>query len=66
MPPSGFSKKAVEGALVFIKTCYEDLQQEVKDGKHPNFEAAIDYEITSIGNALSKLHINDKNELVEC
>jgi hypothetical protein len=65
MPPSGFSKKAVEGALVFIKTCYEDLQQEVKDGKHPTFEAAIDHEIISIGNALSKLHINDKNELVE-
>ena len=65
MPPSGFSKKAVEGALVFIKTCYEDLQQEVADGKHPSFEAAIDHEIKSIGTALSKLHINDKGDLVE-
>ncbi len=65
MPPSGFSKKAVEGALVFIKTCYEDLQAEVKSGKHPNMETAIDHEIASIGAALLKLHIDEKGNLVE-
>ena len=65
MPPSGFSKKAVEGALVFIKTCYEDLQEEVAKGKHPSMEAAIDHEIRSIGNALSKLHIDKEGHLVE-
>lgn len=65
MPPSGFSQKAVEGALVFIKTCYEDLQKEVVAGKHPSFEAAVDYEIKSIGTALSKLHIDEKGNLVE-
>ncbi len=65
MPPSGFSQKAVGGALVFIKTCYEDLKQEVAEGKHPSFEAAIDKEIDNIGKALSKLHINEKGELVE-
>lgn len=65
MPPSGFSKKAVKGALVFIKTCYEDLQKEVAEGKHKNMEAAIDHEIESIGTALSKLHIDKDGNLVE-
>lgn len=65
MPPSGFSQKAVGGALIFIKTCYEDLQAEVIAGKHKSLEAAIDHEIKSIGTALSKLHINDKGDLEE-
>lgn len=65
MPPSGFSEKAVEGALVFIKGCYEDLLQEVRDGKHSSPEAAIEYEISQIGKALAKLHINKSGNLVE-
>lgn len=65
MPPSGFSKRAVEGVLVFIKTCYEDLQEEVKQGKHLSIEAAIYHEIKSIGSALTKLHINADGDLVE-
>lgn len=65
MPPSGFSKKAVEGVLVFIRTCYEDLQEEVRQGKYESFEVAIEHEIKSIGLTLSKLHINEKGDLVE-
>ena len=65
MPPSGFSEKAVEGALVFIKGCYEDLLQEVRGGKHPSPEVAIEYEISQIGKALAKLHIDKDGNLVE-
>lgn len=65
MHPSGFNTRAVKGALEFIKGCYEDLQQEIKGGKHPDFETAIDHEIGQIESALTKLHINDKGEPVE-
>ncbi len=65
MPPSGFSKTTVTGLLTFVKGNYEDLQQEVRDGKHPSFEAAIEHEIRQLDKALSKLHINDEGELVE-
>ena len=33
MPPSGFSQKAINGLLVFVKECYEDLLKEIKQGK---------------------------------
>ena len=33
MPPSGFSQKAINGLLMFVEACYEDLLQEIKDGK---------------------------------
>lgn len=65
MPPSGFSKQAVNGALVFIKTCYQDLLKEVKEGKHKDFESAIDYEIGQIDKALMKLHIDHEGSLTE-
>ena len=64
MPPSGFSKKAIEGALQFIGSCYEDLLEEVKSGKHPNAQAAIEYELRQIKNALDQLHINKHGKLV--
>ena len=65
MPPSGFSRRAVEGALVFIQTCYQDLLEEVRSGKHASFEAGIEFEIEQIGKALSKLHIDHAGILVE-
>jgi hypothetical protein len=65
MPPSGFNQRAVRGALEFIKGCYEDLNEEVKAGKHPNFEAALNHELTQLESALSQLHVNDKGEVVE-
>ncbi len=65
MPPSGFSQKAIDGSLVFIKTCYEDLLREVKEGKHASYEEAIEYEISQIEKALKKLHIDDDGNLTE-
>ena len=65
MPPSGFSRKAVRGALVFIQTCYEDLLAEVQSGKHASIEAAIEYEISQIGKALDQLHIDQQGNLVQ-
>ena len=65
MPPSGFSKKSVNGALVFVLGCYEDLLREVRSGKHKSYEEGIKYEITQIKKALMGLHINDEGKLVE-
>lgn len=65
MPPSGFSQRAVQGALVFVQTCYEDLLEEVRSGKHVSFEAAIQFEISQIEKALTKLHIDPAGQLVE-
>lgn len=63
MPPSGFSKKAVNGALVFIQSCYEDLLTEVRAGKYKSFEEGIEKEIAQIKSALSDLHINSDGKL---
>lgn len=65
MPPSGFSKPVVKGALQFVEGCYRDLLQEVQDGKHADFESAIKYELSQIDKALSSLHINDDGALVD-
>lgn len=65
MPPSGFSPKAVQGSLVFIQSCYEDLLDEVRSGKHKNYEEAIGFEIAQIKKALGKLHINAVGELID-
>ena len=65
MPPSGFSQKAVKGALIFIKSCYEDLLEEVRSGKHENYEKGIEYEIEQIDKALSRLHIDAEGNLVK-
>jgi hypothetical protein len=39
MPPSGFSQKAINGLLMFVESCYEDLLQEIKEGKKTEGEA---------------------------
>ncbi|NQV89705.1 MAG: hypothetical protein HQ488_05255 [Parcubacteria group bacterium] len=65
MPPSGFSKRAVKGALVFIQTCYEDLLEEVQSGKHASFEEGIKFEISQLEKALLKLHIDQEGRIVE-
>lgn len=65
MPPSGFSQKAVQGALIFIKTCYEDLLREVRSAKHATIEDAIECEIRQIDKALTKLHIDPSGDLTE-
>lgn len=65
MPPSGFNKKAVCGALGFIKGCYEDLLEEVSSGKFSSVEEAIEHELAQIDKALSTIHIDEKGNLVE-
>jgi hypothetical protein len=65
MPPSGFSQKAVTGALIFIQNCYEDLLLEVCSGKHASYEEGIEFEIEQIKKALAKLHINSDGDLTE-
>jgi hypothetical protein len=65
MPPSGFSNTTIKGLLTFVKGNYEDLQQEVRDGKHLNFEAAIEHEIGQLDKALQKLHIDSHGKIVE-
>ncbi len=65
MPPSGFSKKAVAGALQFNGSCYEDLLAKVASGKHPDLETAIKFELSQIGKALEQLHIDHQGKLVK-
>ena len=65
MPPSGFTPNAVKGSLLFIKTCYEDLLAEVRDGKHASYEDAIEHELAQINKALTKLHIDPDGNLVQ-
>ena len=65
MPPSGFSTHAVKGALQFVGGCYKDLLQEVRDGKHKNYEEAIEFEIQQIDSALKQLHITRKGKLTK-
>ena len=65
MPPSGFSRKAVDGALVFVKSCYEDLLKDVRSGKFATYEEAIQHEIAQIDKALIGLHIDSEGKLIE-
>lgn len=64
-PPSGYTPNAVKGSLLFIKTCYEDLLAEVRDGKHATYEGAIEHELSQIDKALTKLHIDSDGNLVQ-
>ena len=62
MPPSGFSQKAINGLLIFVQSCYEDLLKEMKQGKdkqgRPVTEGqAIQKEITQIQEYLEKFEI---------
>ena len=65
MPPSGFSKDTTKHFLGFLRGNYQDLLAEVRSGKYPNAEAAMEYEIEQIGKAMEKMHINDNGELIE-
>ena len=56
MQPSGFSQKAINGLLVFVKECYEDLLKEIHEGKKTEGEA-ISSEVESIGKYLKKFEI---------
>jgi len=65
MPPSGFNTHTVKGALQFVGGCYRDLLEEVKAGKHKDYESAIEFEIKQIDSALGQLHINRKGRLTK-
>jgi len=65
MPPSGFNKRSVQGSLQFIRGCYQDLLEEVRSGKHPTVEEAIEFELGQIKKALGQLHITPKGKLVK-
>lgn len=56
MPPSGFSQKAINGLLIFVESCYEDLLQEIKEGKKPESEA-IQQELKNIQHYLKNFKI---------
>jgi len=62
MPPSGFSQKAINGLLIFVQSCYEDLLKEIaqghdKQGRPVSEGQAIQKEISQIGAYLEKFEI---------
>jgi hypothetical protein len=65
MPPSGFSRPVVAGALQFVEGCYRDLLEEVRSGKHKTYEDAITFEINQINRVLTRLHIDAEGNLIE-
>jgi len=62
MPPSGFSQKAINGLLIFIKECYNDLLEKIaagedKYGREVAEGKAIEKELKQIGEYLEKFTI---------
>ena len=62
MPPSGFSQKAINGLLVFVRECYNDLLDEIKAGQDKHGREvvegkAIEKELNQIGDYLEKFTI---------
>lgn len=62
MPPSGFSQKAINGLLIFVQSCYEDLLKEMREGKDKQGRKvtegkAIQKEIDQIKEYLEKFEI---------
>ena len=56
MPPSGFSQKAINGLLMFVGSCYEDLLKEIKEGKHTEGQA-IKKELDNINEYLKNFKL---------
>lgn len=56
MPPSGFSQKAINGLLMFVGSCYEDLLAEIRAGKKTEGEA-IKAELDNINEYLQKFKL---------
>lgn len=59
MPPSGFSKKAIEGLCQFVEGCYEDLQAKIEArGNTPEaVKAVVQEELDDLKNFLSSFTI---------
>ncbi len=62
MPPSGFSQKAINGLLIFVASCYEDLLREIKEGKKTEGQA-IQQELGNIRDYLTNFKIEEKIEI---
>jgi hypothetical protein len=56
MPPSGFSQKAINGLLTFVESCYEDLQNEIREGKKKEGEA-LQAELNNIRSYLEEFKL---------
>ncbi len=56
MPPSGFSKKAIRGLLIFVASCYEDLLKEIREGKKTEGQA-IKSELENINKYLKNFKL---------
>ena len=56
MPPSGFSQKAINGLLMFVGSCYEDLLKELREGKKTEGQA-IKEELENIKKYLDKFKL---------
>ncbi len=56
MPPSGFSQKAINGLLMFVGSCYEDLIKEIKEGKKTEGQS-IKQELDNINVYLKKFKL---------
>lgn len=56
MPPSGFSQKAINGLLMFVESCYEDILKEIKEGKKTENQA-IQEELENIRNYLKNFRL---------
>ena len=59
MPPSGFSQKAINGLLIFVDSCYEDLLKEIKEGKKTEGQA-IKQELANIKSYLTDFKIKEE------
>lgn len=59
MPPSGFSQKAINGLLIFVASCYEDLLREIREGKKKEGQA-IREELENIKNYLANFKIKEE------
>lgn len=59
MPPSGFSQASVNGAVTFVRECFNDLIVEVSSGKHTNFKEGLTFEINQISSALTSNNCSD-------
>ncbi len=56
MPPSGFSQSAINGLLMFVQSCYEDLLKEIQDGKKTEGQA-IQQELENINGYLKEFKL---------
>lgn len=65
MPPSGFRQSAVNHVVGFCRDNYKALQEEVRRGKHPSMEVAMEREVERLDKFLLRLHLDEEGRLVD-